>query len=282
MGERGDLWHRALIDPSLLRLIGSVRRRAVLEIACGNGHLLRRLARKGAARAVGVDLSPASIRFARAREARRPSGAVFEVADATRLPFDDRSFDLVVANMGLMNFRDASGAIAEAARVLRPGGRFVFSISHPCFDLDDRSVWEVERGFGADGASVETVWRKIRGYRDEGPGRSPWRVSRHEVVWTETHHRTLATYARYLYDAGLAVARLDEPRPRAEMVRSSPQGRYIAEIPLHLVVEAVPRPRVRPASRTSAGSPTGASRRSGSGGRRRGSGSRGRGSKPGS
>ncbi len=282
MGERGDLWHRSLIDPPLLRLVGRVRGRALLEVACGNGHLVRRFARQGAALSVGVDLSGASIRCARSREARHPSGAVFRVADATRLPFHDRSFDVVLANMALMNIRDLGEAVAEAARVLRPDGRFLFSISHPCFDLDERSVWEVEDGVGADGLARPTVWRKIRGYREEGLGRTPWRVSRRTVLWTETYRRTLSSYARCLYDAGLALSRLEEPRPTAEFLRGSPQGRYVAEIPLHLVGEAVRRPRFRPGSRTSGDSRTAAARRSGSGARRRGSGSPGRGSRPGS
>ncbi len=282
MGERGDLWHRALIDPAVLRLVGRVRGLEVLDLACGNGYLTRRVARRGARRAVGVDVSAPSIELARGRERRRPSGATFRVAEAGRLPFPPSAFDLVVANMALMDLADARGAVREVARVLRPGGRFVFSISHPCFDLDDRSVWSVERGFAADGRYRDTVWRKVRGYREEIPSRVPWWVGADRLVWTRAYHRTLSTYVRYLAGAGLVVARVEEPSPRPEMVRASPQGTLLREIPLHLVVEAVRLPPTRPASRGSARSRAGADRRSGSGGRRRGSGSRGRGSRPGS
>ena len=281
LGDRGDLWHRALIDPAVRRLIGPVRGLRILEVACGNGYLARSLAARGAKAVVGIDRSQASIRLARARERSRPRGVRFEVGDAGRLRFDKGTFDLVVANMALMDIRDAKGAIREAARVLAPEGRFVFSIAHPCFDPDDRSVWSVERGFGSDGVYRDTVYRKVRGYREELRTLVPWRVSHHLVVWTESYHRTLTTYVRYLHDAGLAIARLEEPSPEAEMLSGSPQGPYIREIPLHLAVEAMRLDRLRPGSRRSARSPAAAGPRSVSRGRTARSGSSRRGSRPG-
>ena len=184
--------------------------------------------------------------------------------------------------MALMDIRDARAAISEAARVLAPGGRFVFSISHPCFDIDERSVWSVEGGYGSDGLFHSAISRKVRGYREERPIKVPWDMGHGVVVWTEAYHRTLATYAELLHSAGLAISRLEEPAPLAEMLVESPQGPYIREIPLHLVVEAV---AVRPptmGSRTQARSRPVGSRRSGSRGRTSGTGSRRRGSRTGS
>lgn len=242
MGERGDLWHRGLIDPTLLKMVGSVRGRRVLDLGCGNGYLTRRFKRQGAARAVGVDAAIGSIRLARRREAAHPTGAEFVRADASRLTgFESQSFDRIVANMSLMDIRDAAATVREVSRLLAPDGRFVFSISHPCFDIDERSVWLVERGIYR-----ESVARKVEGYRREGPVRTLWRISDTETAYTTSFHRTLATYSRYLSDAGLAILRMAEPAPKPEVVRKSPQGRFIAEVPLHLVFE-VARQRTRPA-----------------------------------
>jgi ubiquinone/menaquinone biosynthesis C-methylase UbiE len=281
-GDTGDLWHRALIDPALLDVVGTVRRLRILDLACGNGYLARRFANEGASMVVGVDASIPTIRTAQARERASPEGVRFEAGDAAHLRFADRTFDLVVANMALMDIRDGERAIAEVARVLDPRGRFIFSISHPCFDLDDRSLWVVERGIQPDGAYRDQVWRKIRGYRDERVGKVPWKVAENRTVFTDTYHRTLSTYSRYLRKAGLVISRIEEPAPRPELLRGSPQGPYIAEIPLHLVVEAVPRTDVRPASRTSVGSRAGGGRRSGLRGRTPGTGSARRGSRTGS
>ncbi len=234
MGEVGDLWHRALIDPSLLAMVGPVRGLTVLDVGCGNGYLTRRFKRRGATRAVGVDASIGSIRLARKREAAHPSGAEFVRGDAARMPrFPAGAFDRIVANMSLMDIRDAAGTIRELARLLAPDGRLVFSLSHPCFDIDERSAWVVERH-----PYRETVARKVEGYRHERPVRVPWKLSETEMAYTTSYHRTLATYSRYLHDAGLAILRMAEPAPKPEIVRKSPQGPYIAAIPLHLVVEA--------------------------------------------
>lgn len=293
MGEEGDLWHRSLIDPALLRVVGPVRGRRVLDLGCGNGYLTRRWARAGAAEAVGVDRSARSLRLARRRESTVRSGARFLRRDASDLVgLADASFDLVVANMAMIDIADAAGAVREAARVLSPDGRFVFSVSHPCFDLDERSMWVVERVREPDGVWRDHVWRKVRLYRDERSVRVPWHISPTEVGWTRGYHRTLSTYSRLLRDAGLAIVRLEEPAPLPEVIRKSPQGRFIAETPLHLVVEAEfrrPRPTarigraVRPrGSRTSARTARKGGPRSATDGRRSDSGSRGRGSTSGS
>ncbi len=293
MGERGDLWHRAIIDPTLLRVVGRVRGMRVLDLACGNGYLTRRFARDGASVAVGIDLSPRSVDHARRRERARPSGARFLERNATHLEgLTNGSFDLVVANMALLDIPDAEGAIREVARVLAPEGRFVFSVSHPCFDLDERSGWIVERVREPDGHWHDVIWRKVRNYREERSVQVPWKISETETAFTVSYHRTLATYSRLLRDCGFAITRLEEPAPRPEAVRTSPQGPYLRTLPLHLVVEARPHPGLAlrprgpaataPGSRASEGTAPKANRRSGSGGRSRGSGSRRRGSRIGS
>lgn len=293
MGEEGDLWHRELIDPTLLKVVGSVRGLRILDLACGNGYLTRRWARQGAKSVVGVEASRPTLRFARRRERAQPSGAQFLERDASDLEgIPDAAFDCVVANMALQDIRDAAGAVKEVARVLAPGGRFVFSVSHPCFDLDDRSAWVVERARERDGTFHDVVWRKVQKYREERTVRVPWRISEEETGYTLAYHRTLATYARILREAGLTIVRLEEPSPLRGMIPGSPQGRFIAEIPLHLVVEArayaAPAPSqgrskaTRWASRTSGRTLRKAGRRSGSGGRTLGSGSGRRGSTTGS
>ncbi len=289
LGETGDLWHRALIDPTLLDVVGDVRGLDLLDLGCGNGYLSRRFARAGA-RVVGIDRSAPTLAFARRRERAAPLGVRFQVRDAARLTgTSGQSFDLVVANMTLMDIRHAAAAVREVARVLRPEGRFVFSISHPCFDVDTESTWVTELAL-----YEEKIWRKVRRYREEREIDVPWKISETKKRWTKSYHRTLATYARYLREAGLAIVRLEEPAPLPEILEKSSQGRMIAEIPLHLVVEARPfaRPPAAaaarsgglnaPASRTPGRSHRGAVPRSGSPRRKRGTGSARRGSTPGS
>lgn len=232
-GDDGDLWHRALIDPTFLRVVGDVRGLRVLDLGCGNGYLARRYARSGAS-VVGVDASAPIVDRARAREAREPLGITYHVADAALLPFlGDSSFDLVASNMALMDIEDAEGAIREIGRILVPGGRLAASISHPCFDQGPSSSWLVE---GVTGATM--AWRKVERYRQPFADETPWSVEGSTVL-TIGYHRPLAWYARALRDGGLLIRSLEEPEPTQEFIEGSPQGPFITEIPLHLVIEAV-------------------------------------------
>lgn len=174
------------------------------------------------------------IERARQREASEPLGITYHVADAADLSvLEDASLDVVVSNMALMDIADAEGAIREASRVLRPGGRLVFSISHPCFDLPgDASAWVVER---VDLTS--TVWRKVRSYRELFVAAVPWRLEGDRLAYTPAYHRALSWYVRTLRAAGFVVTALEERAQAEEFLADSPQGPWIAEIPLHCVIE---------------------------------------------
>jgi ubiquinone/menaquinone biosynthesis C-methylase UbiE len=235
-GDEGDLWHRTLIDPTLLRVVGDVRGLRVLDLACGNGYLARRYARSGA-KVVGVDASGPIIERARSREAQDTLGITYHHADAAKLDIlEDASFDLVASNMALMDIEDAESAIREVGRVLRIGGRFVASLCHPCFDQGPTSTWLLERFFRST-----KVWRKIARYRHPFADEMPWGIE-DKTTSTLGYHRPLSWYARVLRDAGFLIRSLEEPEPTQECIEQSPQGAFMVEIPLHLVIEAVKVP----------------------------------------
>ena len=112
----------ATSEDARVRLVGAVAEigpRRVLEVGCGWGELAEWIARETAAEVVAVDLSPRMVELALDREVNA------RVADVQQLPFADGEFDCAVAAWMLYHVPDLDRAIAELARVLRPGGRLV-------------------------------------------------------------------------------------------------------------------------------------------------------------
>lgn len=109
----------------------------IVDCPCGAGPALRGLRPDAAVRYVAADLSPSMLRRARKRAASRGlDGIEFVQADATELPLSDGSADLCLSFWGLHCFEDPPAALAESARVLRPGGRLVGS----CFVRGEESL----------------------------------------------------------------------------------------------------------------------------------------------
>lgn len=144
--EAGTTWQRHLIQPALERLLEIRTGEQVLEIACGNGEFARRMAELGAS-VLATDSS------ARMLERVRANGGeiAYRLADATDeselLALGDvDSFDAVVCNMALMDMASVEPFASASARLLRVGGRLVFSVSHPAFNSAE-VVQTIERAF---------------------------------------------------------------------------------------------------------------------------------------
>jgi len=151
--ERARGYHALLDDIEVSVATPLARGGSVLEVGCGTGLILERLA-KVADRAVGVDLSPGMLAGARERGL---SGAL---ASATALPFADDSFDLAVSFKVLAHVSDIAGALAEMVRVVRPGGRVLaefYNFFSLCY-LAKRLAGPGKISDGRTEADVYTRW----------------------------------------------------------------------------------------------------------------------------
>lgn len=135
-GQQGIAAHpwRACVEAySFLKLIGDVKGKKVLDVACGDGHYTRILRKAGAAEVVGIDLSDRMIELAREREARQPLGIEYRVEDA-RDVVQQPDFDLVVAAWLLVHARSRAELVQMCrglASRLSSGGRFVTLTTNP-------------------------------------------------------------------------------------------------------------------------------------------------------
>jgi ubiquinone/menaquinone biosynthesis C-methylase UbiE len=199
----------------------------VCDLCCGEGYVGRRLIEQGAREVVGVDVSPMLIEAAR-RRASSP-GLSYVVDDAQILrTIADGAFDVVVAQMAMMDVADHRRLFTAVRRVIAPGAPFVFSMLHPCFeapfhvpdqppyllDDDERPLGRIVRRYASEG-----LW-------DSGGDGMRGRMG--------VFHRQLSTYLNDLIASGFALERLEELHGDPD----APAGGLFAEIPTYLAVAA--------------------------------------------
>ncbi len=195
--EGADPEYEEQILPLLAQELAGARR--VLDVGCGEGQVARLAIREGAELVIGVDPTWAQIVVAQ----QRAGGPHYARSGAAQLPFADGSFDTVVACLVFEHIEDVDGAIAEVARVLQPGGRFLFLLNHPLLQTPN-SGWIDDHVLDPP----EQYWR-IGPYLVE-------EFSLEEVekdVFIPFIHRPLSRYLNALADNGLLLRHMYEPAP---------------------------------------------------------------------
>ncbi|ASU81933.1 SAM-dependent methyltransferase [Nocardiopsis gilva YIM 90087] len=199
LGDDAFVWGPEGLDEARARLLGKpeeLRGARVLEVGCGAGQCARWLRSQGVGEVVGIDVSYRQLQHARRIDEQIGAAVTVAQADAQRLPFADGSFDVVCSAYGGFPFvPDAAAALAESARVLRPGGRLAFSVSHPirwCFPDDP-----TEAGLVA----CDSYFDRRAYVEEDDAGRA---------IYVE-HHHTLGDWVRSIATAGLYLRDLVEP-----------------------------------------------------------------------
>lgn len=195
LGDAEFVWCPEGLREADLGLLGEVRGRRVLEVGCGSASCARWLAAHGA-RAVGIDLSGGMLRHALAAAERSAVQVPLVQASADQLPFGDGAFDLACSAFGAVPFIADLGAVfGEVARVLQPGGRWVFAVTHPI-----RWIFPDDPGVG--GLTVG------QSYFDRTPYVEVDETGHATYV---EYHRTIGDLVRALHGSGFILTDLLEP-----------------------------------------------------------------------
>lgn len=232
VGEKGHYYHRSVILPGALRLLGLGKAPlSVLDIGCGQGVFARALPPNTPY--YGLDASPALISEAK-KQMRHPSFH-FLAADATEsLPLEKKDFDCAIFLLSLQNMEHQDKAIANARAHLRPGGQLLLVLNHPCFRIPRQSSWGIDE-------TQKLQYRKIQRYLS--PMKIPIQMnpgSKQASTHTFSFHHSLSDTIAFLTQASLSVIRLEEwcsdkksTGPKAKM-----EDRARSEIPLFLAILA--------------------------------------------
>ena len=236
--KSGDTYHEKVIYPNLLRILGDIKGKKILDLACGQGQFSR-LMRDQGAHVTGIDIGKELITIAESHNVSvKEAGthkAIYVQGSADDLHMlKNETFDYVVCILALQNIENLKKTIEEAKRVLTPSGSFVVVLNHPSFRNPKQSYWGYDEHVGVQFRRVDQYMSESHHTIDMTPGRT------NDKKFTVSFHRPLQVYVKALSKVGFALTRLEEwvshkesekgPRQKAENASRK-------EIPLFMCIE---------------------------------------------
>lgn len=232
----GDEWfelaqtgesRNCFIMPNMLKLMGDVNGKKILDLGCGEGGYSRELAKRGA-QLVSIDCSVKAIQYASTLANREKLRIEHFVRNSNDLfDIESEQFDIVLCSMMLMDCEDFEGTLKEAVRVLKPNGRLFASVLHPCFDGNHES------GIGRQGTGIDRQV-VVMNYFEPKQWEAPLWNGTIPVIWK---HRTMEEYVKTFLRVGLTIVDLNEPQATEEQAQISVAMAWLKKIPLYLYWE---------------------------------------------
>ena len=236
-----DYYRLNFFGPAMVEACGNVKGLEVLDLGCGIGYFSRQMARNGASKVVGIDISPNQLAHARQIEEKERLGIEYTQGDAASVieSLPEASFDLVTACVSLIDMPAPGRVIRGAHRVLRDRGCLVFTNTHPVTDTMYRE-WVRD----PDGNKIGL---EIGDYFDETPFTLTWMNDRYKYRFQTTGNSyTLQTWMRWIIQAGFILEDFIEPYATDEAVAQHPGLDDSRIVPLFLIIVGRKDERVKP------------------------------------
>lgn len=215
-GDEGDFSRQHLLNPILLNLLGNVKGKHILDAGCGNGYLSRKLAKKGAV-VTGIEPADSLFQHAVASEKNNPLDIKYIQVDLSNYAGTTSLYDVAVSNMVFMDIPDYEKAMSNCIKLLKPGGKLIFSISHPCFE-GSGAEWK-EKGF-----------LKTTDYFKEHSTKQTFGYS---------FHRPLSKYTKLLTQNNCLIEEIYEPQLSEEVAQEYPEYERDHHIPSFIIISSI-------------------------------------------
>jgi 2-polyprenyl-3-methyl-5-hydroxy-6-metoxy-1,4-benzoquinol methylase len=217
VGDEGSEFHQHVIVPGVMRMLGGkVAGLKILDLACGQGVLSRKLAQEGCS-VIGVDAAAELIAAARKRNEMEKLPIRYEVADATRLLRDDGTLavnvgdagavDAVTIILAIQNMTPLSPVWQACRAALKPGGSLIVVMMHPAFRVPRASDWAWKDGGDQQGRVVYQYLSSAKIEIQTHPGKAAHGKG---SPTTPHFHRPLQAYVNTLGNANLLIDHVEE------------------------------------------------------------------------
>jgi len=200
---KGDTYQEKVIAPNVLRLVTPHLGQPILDLACGTGYFTRLLKKNGTS-ITGTDISKELLTQAKAHDAKENLAITYHASPAHKMTWaSDKAFQTVISVLALQNIEKLPETLREVARVLRPGGTFIFVINHPVLRIPQKSAW----GFDEE---KKMQYRRIDKYMNEHEIKIVVHPGQKDSPAVPSFHRPLQNYFKALASTGFAVTHLEE------------------------------------------------------------------------
>ncbi|MFX1387870.1 MAG: class I SAM-dependent methyltransferase, partial [Promethearchaeota archaeon] len=226
-------------SPAFFKMLPDISNLKGLDIGCGEGHNTRIAAKKGG-KMTAIDISEVFIKYATETEQENPLGIKYKVASGTELPYSDNCYDFAIATMSLMDMAENEKAIQEAFRVIKPGGFFQFSITHPIVSNSDWRWIRNEEGKKI-GFVIEDYFKKLNGELEEWIfGAAPKEITENMNKFKIPRFtRTLSEWLNLLIEKGFILEKFCEPYAEDEILKKHPEEYDSRIIPYFLIIRCI-------------------------------------------